>query len=294
MVSTRGGKNTSPDDETPTSPITSKVTSPSSAKKLPVRSKDETEESVAPKPAAAAVAKNNIVVFGDDDDEVDAQITQAKAAAAQQKQQEEEQDEEESDDEAPEAVSTSKAADAAKESIKASQKAAQEYVHTTSHSHSHPLQILTHPRKVAAQKRKRQERDTFLKQQAEERKKTQAEAAPKPKPTGRVRHEKIQLPSVLPAEFLTDSSSEDEDDSASVTHQSKPKRRKVSSVEKGLARQERGPRDLTVGSTVYRVAKKVDERMAPKLKKQAKNRKDALLQRGRVPVKSRTSGSFFK
>lgn len=160
--------------------------------------------------------------------------------------------------------------------------------------------INTPPRKVAAQKRKRQERDTLLKTQAEERKKIQPQAqeeeqeeAPKPKPTGRVRHEKIQLPSILPAEFLTDSSSEDEDDSASVTHQSKPKRRKVSSIEKGLSRQERGPRDLTVGSTVYRVAKKVDERMAPKMKKQAKNRKDALLQRGRVPVKSRTSG-FFK
>lgn len=127
MVSTRGGKNTSPDDETPTSPITPKVTSPSSAKKLPVRSKDEVEEPVAAKPA-----KSKIVVFGDDDDEVDAQITQAKAAAAAQQKQEQEAEQEEeeaSDDEAPEAVSTSKAADAARQSIKASQKAAQEYVH---------------------------------------------------------------------------------------------------------------------------------------------------------------------
>ena len=123
MVSTRGGKKTSPDDETPTSPITpKKVSSPSSAKKLPVRNKDETEEPIKPKPAA----KTNITVFGDDDDEVDAQITQAKAAAAQQKQEQQEEEGEESDDEAPEAVSTSKAADAAKESLKASQKAAQE------------------------------------------------------------------------------------------------------------------------------------------------------------------------
>jgi hypothetical protein len=106
---------------------------------------------------------------------------------------------------------------------------------------------------------------------------------------GRKRAEKSHIPAVLPAEFLTDSSSEDEDeDSTDIA--TGPKRRKVSGVEKRLTRLDAGPKDEVVKSTVYRVAKKTDERLAPKLKKHSKASKDLLLKRNRPAAKS---GSGF-
>lgn len=96
------------------------------------------------------------------------------------------------------------------------------------------------------------------------------------------RNEKILFPSTLPEEFLTDSASEDEllpEDEDRVV-----KRRKVAGVEKKLSKSDKAPRDVTVGSTVYRVAKKVDERLAPKAMKHASGGKEALLRRGRVAV----------
>lgn len=111
---------------------------------------------------------------------------------------------------------------------------------------------------------------------------------------GRKRLDRVPIPNVLPAEFLTDSSSEDEDDEDenSVAGPSRPKRRKVAAVEKSLARQDRGPRDERVGSTIYRVAKETDDRLAPKSKQYAKGRKDMLLKRNRTAVKPRAG--FFK
>ena len=91
---------------------------------------------------------------------------------------------------------------------------------------------------------------------------------------------------LLPAEFLTDSS-EDEADEIDDQPEERPRKRRVATVERSLARQERGPRDERVGSTVYRVAKKTDERMAPKLKKHAKSSKDILLKRNRSVTKQR-------
>lgn len=73
----------------------------------------------------------------------------------------------------------------------------------------------------------------------------------------------------------------------------RPRKRRVATVERSLARQDRGPKDERVGSTVYRVAKKTDERMAPKLKKHAKSSKDLLLKRNRGATKQR-SGFFVK
>lgn len=106
---------------------------------------------------------------------------------------------------------------------------------------------------------------------------------------------KIQVPNLLPAEFLTDSSSEndDEDEDDQETSAARPKKRKIATVERSLSRQDRGPRDERVGSTVYRVTKQVDERMAPKLRKHAKSSKELLLKRNRPAIKS-GSGFFVR
>lgn len=102
------------------------------------------------------------------------------------------------------------------------------------------------------------------------------------------------MPNLLPAEFLTDSSSEDEAEDDRSVSAGRPKRRKITAIQKSLARESRGPRDERVGSTVYRVAKKVDERMAPKLGKYAKSSRDLLLKRNRTAVKPQRSGFLVK
>lgn len=156
-------------------------------------------------------------------------------------------------------------------------------------------------RQAATQKRKRQLRDELLKKQAEERKKideakeeasvTKSQSKKSEASSGRKRVQKSDIPAVLPAEFLEDSSSEDEDEDAADAA-SGPKRRKVSGVEKRLTRLDAGPKDEVLNSTVYRVAKKTDERMTPKLKKHTKSSKDLLLKRNRPAAKSGTG--FFK
>ncbi|KAL0931990.1 uncharacterized protein CTRU02_212943 [Colletotrichum truncatum] len=187
-------------------------------------------------------------------------------------------------DEAPEAVSTSKAAVQAKKSAQAATKAIAE--------------------QAAAQKRKRQERNVRLQEQAavrkaqetaaaeeqakkdkeekeEEEEKPQA-AAEKP---GRRRLDKFDLPAELPAEFLN---SDSEDDGEGADDERKPRKvRKLSAVEAQIARESRGPKDEVVGTTVFRVAKKEDERMTPRAQKYSVNAKKALLARGRTPVKAR-------
>jgi U3 small nucleolar RNA-associated protein 16 len=96
----------------------------------------------------------------------------------------------------------------------------------------------------------------------------------------------MALPSLLPAEFLTDSSSEDEDDEdTSAAALARPKRRKVDGVENRLSRFDRAPKDKAAGSTIYRVAKKVDERLAPKLRKTSRHSRQTLLKRERVVAK---------
>lgn len=162
------------------------------------------------------------------------------------------------------------------------------------------------------QKRKRQEKDAFFKQQAKERKKTEPILPPAPATTqeqdgdvaaaprfsgltsGRRRQERFAIPDILPAEFLTDSSSEEEEEvepeNASSLSQ-RAKKRKVSGVERRLSRLDRPARDERIGSTLYRVAKKTDERMAPKLKKYSRGTREALMKRHRSVVKPR--GGFF-
>lgn len=249
----------------------------SPAQKLPVREKEEEE--------ASTPTKGTLKVFDDEDeDEANAPLGSSLNPAsetAKAVEDQEEEEEEDSDDEAPEAVSTTKVAEEIKKSAQVAQQAAKE--------------------QAATQKRKRQLRDELLKKQAEERKKadeakeevsaTKSQSKKSEASSGRKRVQKPDIPAVLPAEFLEDSSSEDEDEDAADAA-SGPKRRKVSRVEKRLTRLDAGPKDEVVNSTVYRVAKKTDERMAPKLKKHTRSSKDLLLKRNRPAAKSGTG--FFK
>ncbi|KAF5656937.1 u3 snorna associated [Fusarium circinatum] len=247
-------------------------------RKLPVRAKDgDSSDGATP---TLMESKGTKVVFGDDDNDSPAPppLLVPKSAV-----QVEEDEEDNSDDEAPEAVSTSKVASDIKKSNQAAQKAAQE--------------------EAAAQKRKRRERDGFFKQQAEERKKLEGqekaganeepsvEEGPAQSLIQRSKAEKAV--NLLPAEFLTDSSEDEADGIDDDQPEARPRKRRVATVERSLARQERGPKDERVGSTVYRVAKKTDERMAPKLKKHAKSSKDILLKRNRSVTQQR-SGFFVR
>ncbi|KAM0198815.1 hypothetical protein ACHAPA_000961 [Fusarium lateritium] len=244
-------------------------------RKLPVRAKDGDSDIVQP----SAESQGTKVVFGDDDNET---VAPAPVAASKPAAPVQEESDEDSDDEAPEAVSTSKVASDIKKSKQAAQKAAQE--------------------QAAAQKRKRREKDDFFKQQAEERKKLEEQEKAEQEDSSqdeepaesliqRTRTERA--PNLLPAEFLTDSSSEDEEDQDDDRMEERPRKRRVATVERSLARLDRGPRDERVGSTVYRVAKTADERMTPKLKKHTKSSKDLLLKRNRGAAKAR-SGFFVK
>ncbi|KAL6802004.1 hypothetical protein J3E68DRAFT_394964 [Trichoderma sp. SZMC 28012] len=257
------------------------------AKRTPAKKTTPAKET----PAKETPVKGTLMVF-DDEDTAEFQTPVGKEDESEYKTPTEsnsapkaaevEDEEEDSDDEAPEAVSTTKAAEDIKKSAQAAQKAAQE--------------------QAASLKRKRQQRDELLKKQAEERKKAEEAAKPQnDQPEGRQtksdartrkRTEKSQIPTVLPAEFLTDSSSEDEDDDAAEVAAG-PKRRKVAGVEKRLTRLDAGPKDEVVKSTVYRVAKKTDERMAPKLKKHTKSSKELLLKRNR-PAAAKSGTGFFK
>jgi hypothetical protein len=98
------------------------------------------------------------------------------------------------------------------------------------------------------------------------------------------RKKRLELPDVLPPEFL-ESDDEDEDD---IDLDQPKKRSKITfdRIEKEVARESRAPADTRVGSTVYRVmADKSERKLAPKMDKQARNTKQALLNRHRAPVK---------
>lgn len=115
-----------------------------------------------------------------------------------------------------------------------------------------------------------------------------------PQPS-RKRSRKLAIPDVLPAEYLDSSSDEEEEEEANDVNVALPKtkKRKVSKIEKDLTRQAKGPRDEIVGTTLYRIAGKTDDRLAPKASKHAAGVKGALLTRNRQPVKGR-SGFFTK
>ncbi|EGX94122.1 hypothetical protein CCM_02393 [Cordyceps militaris CM01] len=249
--------------------------------KLALRARDDENES---SPAEAA-KKNTVITF--DDEEMSKPVVIEKTITKPIEPVEEE--EGESEDEAPETVSTAKVASEMKSAAKATQKATQE--------------------QAAAQKRKRQERDAQLKKQAGERKKlddarsspaaAESEAADESKSLATARpsagRRRSDVPALLPAEYLTDSSGEsDDDDGEGATRRSKPKRRKVATVERLLTRLDKGPQDATVGSTVYQVSRTTDARLPPKANKQGRNTKALLLKRNRAPVKARRGGFLIK
>lgn len=110
--------------------------------------------------------------------------------------------------------------------------------------------------------------------------------------TGRRRAQKFNLPTVLPAEFLTDSSEdEDEDESALKRVVKKPKKINFETDSKR-------PRDQVVGSTRYRVlADQADQKLAPRIRKQAVVSKESLLKRKRsgvVPGAGTKKGFFVR
>ncbi|TGJ85621.1 hypothetical protein E0Z10_g3148 [Xylaria hypoxylon] len=252
-----------------------------------IEPKSETEATPRPK-----AAKSSHVVFGDDDD-----IDKFVAAATEKEKDlpeanggdEDEEEQEDSDDDAPEAVSTAAAAKETLKSARAAIEAAEKFAATT--------------------KRKRQERNNLLKQQAEKRKRTkpttsgnedssedeeEEEEEEEEKNTTSKRQRRTQkLPDTLPAEFLTDSS-EDEDDETALKKMVKPKKITFETAMQVLGAEGKGPRDEVVGSTRYRVlAQQSDDRLAPKVNKDSRASKEALLRRKRVPAASNKKRGFF-
>ncbi|RYP31822.1 hypothetical protein DL767_005553 [Monosporascus sp. MG133] len=226
------------------------------------------------------------VVFGNDDD-----VEKYVAAAAGEKPVVVEKEEEEDLNEAPEAVSTKAAARETLESAKALAEATE--------------------KQAALLKRKRQHRDNLFKQQAQKRKPAskpelassesdtqgpeatrEAEAAPAP--TGRRRVEKLKLPGMLPAEYLTESSSEGDDEEALERAAKKSKKINFEDALQPIGNEARVPRDQVVGSTVYRVvAGQADKKLAPKMHKNTRYVKEDMLRRRRAPVALNKKRGFF-
>lgn len=163
-------------------------------------------------------------------------------------------------------------------------------------------------RHAASLKRKRQERDELFKKQAEKRKRVPEPDAVPPVPTesmvdaaatalgtGRRRADKAKLPSVLPAEYLIDSPSESEDEAVlRKVVKSKSKKINFDNAARSLDKDQRAPRDQVLGSTVYRVvADHADKRLAPKMHKDTRHVKEALLKRRRAAVTPNKSKGFF-
>ncbi|KAI1413618.1 hypothetical protein F5Y13DRAFT_160740 [Hypoxylon sp. FL1857] len=239
-------------------------------------------QSVEPDPTPMPKPKSKHIVFGDDND-VEKFVASAAAAEADKKAKvEDAKDEEEGsdDDDAPEAVSTQVVAKEMKEAALAASEAAE--------------------KQAASLKRKRQEKDNLYKQQAERRKRARATVEVHQNKTtnkdrasseedgglaevetavttGRRRAQKFNLPTVLPAEFLTDSSEDEEEDESALKRVVK-KPKKINFETEG-----KRPRDQVVGSTRYRVlADQADQKLAPRIRRQARFSKESLLKRGRA------------
>ncbi|RYO77318.1 hypothetical protein DL766_007285 [Monosporascus sp. MC13-8B] len=226
------------------------------------------------------------VVFGDEDD-----LEKYVAVAADEKPAVVEKENEEELDEAPEAVSTKAAAREALESAKVLAEATE--------------------KQAALVKWKRQNRDSLFKQQAQKRNRvpkpdlassesdTQDQEATREAEgalatTGRRRVERLKLPGMLPAEYLTESSSEDEDGVALKKAAKKPKKINFEDALQSIGKEIRVPRDQVVGSTVYRVvAGQADKNLAPKMHKNTRYVKEDMLRRRRAPVTPNKKRGFF-
>ncbi|GAO13286.1 uncharacterized protein UV8b_03705 [Ustilaginoidea virens] len=243
---------------------------------LPVRAKEGDDGIPSKDDVGSKPPQNNVITFDDcGNPDRELAISAVEATDVSEALEQEASD----SDEAPEAVSTSKVAKKMIESAQAFQKAARE--------------------QAAAEKEKRRQRDALFKQQASVRKEAEAGentglVVPGPivAPAGKKWMEQKPVPDMLPLDYLTDSSSEDGDEDRvdSAASRQRKRKRNVASVEKRLSRESRGPRDQVVGSTIYRVSKPLDKRLAPKANKHSKSTKQLLLKRGREPVKSRSLG----
>ncbi|KAH8163555.1 hypothetical protein CIB48_g4688 [Xylaria polymorpha] len=278
-------------EETPL-PKAARSTRGSSAKKSRDKptslenSESEAEEMPRPKPA-----KSTHVVFGDDDD-----VDKFVAAAAEKEKDaveanggdDDQEEQEDSDDEAPEAVSTAAAAKETLKSTRAAIEAAEQY--------------------AASTKRKRQARDNLLKQQAEKRKRTKHSAPGKEELseneegveeegrniTSKRQRRTHKLPDMLPDEFLTDSSEDEDDKTALKKMVKRPQKITFETAMQVLGAEGKAPRDEIVGSTRYRVlAEQGDPRLAPKADKDSRRVKQNLLRRGRACVELNKKRGFF-
>ncbi|KAI1129619.1 hypothetical protein F5Y10DRAFT_237978 [Nemania abortiva] len=255
----------------------------------PIESEAETKQTPQRK-----AAKSTHVVFGDDDDVdkfVAAAAEKERDAPAANASDADKDEEEDSDDEAPEAVSTAAAAKETLRSARAAIEAAEKL--------------------AASTKRKRQARDNLLKQQAQKRKREEPSKSEKKgdsseddegedeeeeqRNTASKRQRRTRdLPDTLPAEFLTDSSEDEDDETALKKMVKRPKKITFETAMQALDAKGRGPRDEVVGSTRYRVlADQGDQRLAPKANKNSRRVKDDLLRRGRTRVAVNKKRGFF-
>ncbi|KAI0971842.1 hypothetical protein F4678DRAFT_78277 [Xylaria arbuscula] len=254
-------------------------------------SEPEPEDEATPRPKQKP-AKSSHVVFGDDDD-----VDKFVAAAAEKEtkipevttENKDDEEQEDSDDEAPEAVSTAAAAKETLKSARAAIEAAEQYAATT--------------------KKKRQARNDLLKKQAEKRKRTQPSTAEKADAsededekeerernttTSKRQRRTQKLPDMLPAEFLTDSSDDEDDETALKKMVKRPQKITFDTAMQVLGAEGKRPRDEVVGSTRYRVlAGQSDPRLAPKANKNSIAAREALLRRKRAPVVLNKKRGFF-
>ncbi|KAK4455858.1 hypothetical protein QBC34DRAFT_388130 [Podospora aff. communis PSN243] len=180
---------------------------------------------------------------------------------------EEQEEDEDSGDEAPEAISSHAAGAHLAKVSQAATKAAQ--------------------KQAAAQKQRRQERDAFLKQQAEKRKSTQVPEDKVEEPRTRSprplfpEKRKREVPKLLPLELLESDDEDEANHSDSSASKGAPKRKKLVT---GWVPEAKGTRDQKVGSTVFRVVDNPgDKKLAPKAKKAAVHMREVLLKRAKAP-----------
>ena len=100
---------------------------------------------------------------------------------------------------------------------------------------------------------------------------------------------------MLPAEFLTDSSEDDDEGGTALKKMVKrPQKINFETALQVLDAEGKRPRDEVVGSTRYRVlAEQGDPRLAPKADRNSLRAKEALLRRGRTGVTLNKKRGFF-
>lgn len=113
-----------------------------------------------------------------------------------------------------------------------------------------------------------------------------------PTASTRKRLDKHSLPAVLPDDFLEAASLDGSDDEEEKEDgmdggAARARRARFNTAARQVARAEsRVPQDQRVGSTVYRVMKRQgDARLAPKVGRQSRNAKEAMMGRGRPAAK---------